>query len=284
MGLLRVSCLLPYPVLVRLGRSLGQLALPLARQRAGIARTNIARCLPESNEAEREQILRKNFVSLGISLFEVPLAWWARGQRLEKLAEIEGLENLRDAAAAGKGVLLLSAHFTCLEIGGRLLARQFPFHALYRPSANPVVDYLMAKGRLRTCEKIIPRDAPKEIIRSLRGGNAVWYAPDQNTQRKKAVFAKFFGHAASTTPATHKLAALTGARVVPFKVVRKTDNSGYKLTLEPALDDFPTDDVQADTQRINDIIERWVREAPDQYLWIHRRFRTRPNREDPPFY
>lgn len=284
MGLLRAVCLLPYPVLLRIGRVLGRLGMPLATQRVHIARTNIARCFPDLDEEQRERLLRANFAALGVSMLEVPLAWWARSERIDRLADIEGLENLRAAADAGKGVLLLSAHFTCLEISGRLLARHFPFYAMYRPSANPVVDYLMANGRLRTCEKIIPRDAPKEVIRSLRGGHTVWYAPDQNTQRKKSVFVKFFGHLASTTPATARLASLTGARVVPFKAVRKADGSGYRLTLEPALDAFPSDDPEADTQRINDIIERWVREHPDQYLWIHRRFRTRPKRDDPPFY
>jgi KDO2-lipid IV(A) lauroyltransferase len=283
-AILRALSLLPYPWLLRLGRGLGRLLLPIAGQRARIARRNLERCFPETDQVQREQLLKRHFESIGISALEIPLAWWAPAERIAPLADIEGLENLRAAADAGKGVLLLSAHFTCLEIGGRLLARHFPFHAMYRPASDPVVDYLMANGRRRTCETIIPRDAPKTMIRSLRGGHAVWYAPDQNTQRKKSVFVRFFGHQASTTPATAKLATLTGARVVPFKAVRKRDGSGYRLVLEPALEDFPSGDVERDTQRINDIIERWVREDPDQYLWIHRRFRTRPNADDPPFY
>ena len=142
----------------------------------------------------------------------------------------------------------------------------------------------MARSRALECGEVFPRDDIRRLLRRLRAGHVVWYAPDQNTQRKKAVFVRFFGHLAATTPATHKLAKMTGARVVPFKSVRKADGSGYRLELEPALEDFPSEDIEADTQRINDIIERWVREDPDQYLWIHRRFRTRPDRNDPRIY
>jgi KDO2-lipid IV(A) lauroyltransferase len=155
---------------------------------------------------------------------------------------------------------------------------------MYRPAKNPVVCQLMEKGRKRRCREVIPRDDVKRVVRSLRAGNAVWYAPDQNVGRGRAVFVDFFGHKAATTPASSRLAAMTGAKVVPFKVVRKADGSGYLLTLEPALEGFPTDDQEADTRRINALIERWVREYPEQYLWIHQRFRTRPNKSDPSFY
>jgi KDO2-lipid IV(A) lauroyltransferase len=218
-----------------------------------------------------------------MAAFEIPLAWWGSERRLERLAEIDGLENLQSAADEGKGVLLLSAHFSCLDIGGRFLLPHASFDAMYRPSNSPVVEHVMSRSRARHCEEIIQRDAIKKLLRRLRGGHAIWYAPDQNTQRKKAVFVKFFGHLASTTPATHKLAQMTGARVVPFQTIRKP-GGGYLLTLEPALENFPTEDVEGDTQRVNDIIERWAREHPEQYLWIHRRFRTRPDPSDPKIY
>jgi KDO2-lipid IV(A) lauroyltransferase len=283
-GLSRALIVLPQPMLMGLGRMLGGLALHLARQRAGIARRNIELCFPELDPAERERLLKAHFASLGRAAFEIPLAWWGSDRRLDGLGEVIGMENLQAAADEGKGVLLLSAHFSCLDIGGRFLSQRFRFDAMYRPSNSPVVEHVMARSRARYCGTIIPRDAIKKLLRSLRAGHAVWYAPDQNTQRRKSVFVRFFGHLASTTPATHKLAQMTGARVVPFQTVRKADGSGYRLTLEPALEDFPSEDVEADTQRINDIIERWVREDPDQYLWIHRRFRTRPDRTDPRIY
>ena len=283
-GVLRLITLLPYPVLRRVGASAGGLFRRLARERVRIARRNLELCFPELDDSARADLLERHCRSLGIGLFEIPLAWWAARRRLAPLGDIEGLENLQRAADERKGVLLLSAHFTCLEIGGRILSQHFPFHAMYRQNENPVVERVVAGARRASCAGIIPRDGVKQLLRMLRAGQAIWYAPDQNTQRKKAEFVHFFGHLAATTPATHKLARLTGARVVPFMSVRKPDGSGYRLVLEPVLEDFPTDDVAADTQRINDIIERWVREYPDQYLWIHRRFRTRPRPDDPAMY
>jgi KDO2-lipid IV(A) lauroyltransferase len=283
-GLLRALIILPHPMLMGLGRMLGGLALHLARQRAGTARRNIELCFPELDPVERERLVKAHFASLGMTLFEVALAWWGSDRRLNGLAQVSGMENLQAAADEGKGVLLLSAHFSCLDIGGRFLTQRFGLDAMYRPSNSPVVEHFMSRSRAHYCGTIIQRDEIKKLLRSLRAGHAIWYAPDQNTQRKKAVFVEFFGHMAATTPATHKLAQMTGAKVVPFQTVRKADGSGYRLTLEPALENFPTEDVEADTQRINDLIERWVREDPEQYLWIHRRFRTRPERTDPRVY
>jgi len=283
-AVLRLVIFLPYPWLLRLGSGLGRLALPLARRRAAVARRNLELCLPELDTAARDRLLREHFAALGIAVIEFGLAWWGSERQLAGLAELQGLENLETAARAGKGVLMLSHHVTCLELGGRLLARRFPFAAMYRPARNPVVQHLMARARTRVCTQAIRRDEVKQVIRSLRGGNAVWYAPDQNIGRSKAVFVDFFGHKAATTPASSRLAAMTGAKVVPFRVVRKADGSGYLLTLEPPLEGFPTDDQEADTRRINALIERWVRDYPEQYLWIHQRFRTRPQKSDPAMY
>ena len=283
-GLLRVAVLLPYPALMRCGRLLGRLSLPIAKKRAAIARRNLGLCFPELDAGARENMLRAHFESLGIALLEFGLAWWGSDRKLQGLAEVEGLDHLEAAASAGKGVLLLSAHFTCLEMGGRLLAPHFRIVPMYRPSSDPLVRHLMDTARRRVCSEIIPRDAVKQLIRSLRAGNVVWYAPDQNTGRRKGVFVDFFKHKACTTPASARLSTISGAPVVPFMAVRKPDDSGYLLRLEPSLVDFPSGDLEADTQLTNDIIERWIRQYPEQYLWIHRRFRTRPNRSDPGIY
>lgn len=283
-GLLRLLAFLPYPALRGIGIGLGRVMRGFGRSRARFARRNLELCFPALDPAARERLLIQHFDSLGQALVEMPLAWWGSRGQMTRLGDIEGLDHLQAAAAEGKGVLLLSGHFTCLEIAGRILMDHHLYHPMYRRMNNPVVEYMVSRKRSTYGVTTIPRDDVKRVIRTLRAGETIWYAPDQNIQRKKAVFVPFFGHLAATTPATHKLARMTGARVVPFMAVRKRDGSGYRLVVEPALEDFPTADAEADTQRINAIIERWVRAYPEQYLWIHRRFKTRPSRDDPKLY
>jgi KDO2-lipid IV(A) lauroyltransferase len=281
---LRLSVFLPFGWQQALGRTMGRLAMRFATKRRRIAETNLRLCFPEWDDAKRQAVLQEHFESLGAAVFEMPLSWWGSARRLRGLAHVQGLEHLQQALEHGRGVILLSAHFTSLEIGGRLLSLYAPFHPMYRSHDNPVIEYVMAGNRRKHCEKAIPRDSVREMIRSLKGNHAIWYAPDQNTQRKASVFVGFFGQMASTNSGTARLARLTGALVIPFHAVRREQGDGYDLALEPPLEDFPVGDLEADTQRINDLIEGWVRRSPAHYLWIHRRFRTRPNRDDPPLY
>lgn len=283
-GILRATIWLPYRWQLALGRGLGRLLMPILASRRRIAQRNLELCFPEQSEAERADLLRRHFESAGIALFEIPLSWWAPAWRFDGLDHIQGLEHLQQAHQQGKGVILLSCHFTVLEISNRLLLRHARFHAMYRKHKHPVIEWVTAGSRERHCERAIPRHAVREMIRSLRGNHAVWYAPDQNTSRKEGVFADFFGIPACTNSGTARLAKLTGAPVVPFYVARRDDGSGYDLIVEPPLEDYPSGDLVADTQRINDVIERWVRRNPAQYLWLHRRFRSRPNPDDPPIY
>ncbi len=276
--------MLPFPWTMALGRTVGRLGFRFAQKRRRIADINLQLCFPEWDESKRQQVLREHFEALGMGLLEIPIGWWTPSRQLQRLAHIEGLDHLQQALQAGKGAILLSAHFTSLELGGRLLSLYAPFHAMYRRHDNPVVERIMAGSRTHRLEKAIPRDDVRGMIRSLKGNHAVWYAPDQNSQRKAAVFVNFFGQVTSTNTATARLAKLTGAAVVPYYVVRREDGSGYNVILEPALSDYPSGDLEADTQRVNDIIEGWVRKNPAQYLWIHRRFRTRPARSDPTPY
>ncbi len=284
LGLYRAIVLLPHPVLMAMGRRLGRFAMVILRSRVSIARKNIDACFPEISEMERRILLKAHFESLGMGLLEAGMAWWWGRQKLLRLAEIQGIHHLEQAAAKGKGVLLFGAHFTSMEIGGSILAYRYPLDVMYRHSNNPVVEYVMTKARRRICRRLIKRAEVKELLRSLKQGHVVWYAPDQNTQRKKAIFADFFGNKAATTPATARLAQITGAAVVPFRTVRASGRTGYRLEIEAELTDFPCGDLVRDTQRTNGIIERWVSDCPEQYLWIHRRFRTRPDPKDPSFY
>lgn len=283
-GLMRLAVFLPFSWLMALGTAIGWLAYPLLRQRRRIAAINLSICFPGLSERQRRALVRAHFVSLGRGLLEVPLAWWAPDTRLQPLCRVEGIEHLEQARASGKGVILLSAHFTSLELTARLLFPRIPFLPVYRPHDDPVQEHVIAGSRAYWTGEAISRERPKEILRALRKGEVVWYAPDQNSGRKSAVFVPFCGELASTSIGTSKLAGITGAAVVPFKAVRRADASGYQLTIEPPLENFPSGDAEADATRINAVIERWVREAPEQYLWIHRRFRTRPQRGQPSPY
>lgn len=278
--MLRLAALLPYRLQLVLGAALGKLMYLAIPRRRHIAETNIRLCFPGLNEAEQKELVKKSFRSSGIFLFEIGSAWWASDKNLRPLCHIEGREHLEAAKQQGKGVILLSAHFTCLEIGGRLLSMQTPdYYAMYKYHRNPLVHYMMEYNRERGILGAIERSDIRTLIRTLKAGNVCWYALDQDFGFINAVFAPFFGIQAATLTATSRIAKITGALVVPFFVRRLDDGSGYQLTFLPALENFPSGDDLADATRTNALIEAEVRKAPEQYLWAHRRFKSRPEGE-----
>ncbi len=276
LGLLRCMVWLPYRAQLASGRLLGAVAWLLARRRRRIAAVNISLCFPELAAAAQRQLLRAHFAALGIGVIEIAMSWWESPRRLQRLVRLEGLEHLQRALAAGHGVILLSAHFTTLEIGGRLLALTTPFHVMYREHKNPVIERVMRNARIRNYDRAIPRHDLRALLRSLQDNMPVWYAPDQDHGVNHSLFVPFFGIPAATITATSRLARTSGAAVVPFIPTRLADGSGYRLTLYPALDDFPGASPEADIRRINALLEARIREQPAQYLWVHRRFKTRP--------
>lgn len=259
---------------------LGNALRMLLKRRRTIAWTNLRLCFPELSDAERLALLKEHFESLGMGAVETAMCWWTPAERLHRLAHVDGLENLHRALEDGKGVILLSAHFTTTEIGARLLHLYIPFHASYRRHNNPLFETVMRRAREAHCQTAIPRGDIRAFLRSLKRNVPVWYAPDQNAGRRHdIVFAPFFGIPAATITATSRLARMSGAAVVPYFPQRLAGGKGYKIAVLPALDDFPGSDMQRDTRRINQIIEDAVQRAPAQYLWVHRRFKTRPEGE-----
>lgn len=281
LGLMRMLVLLPFRMQLALGRLLGRLVLHVLPRRRHIAETNLALCFPEKSVDERQALLRAHFESLGQGVFETAFTWWAPDRRLKGLTIIEGLEHIADARAARHGVILLSAHFTTLEIGCRLLLQHEPFHPMYRTHENPLFERVMRGSRQRLSENPIRRDDVRGLLRSLREGHAVWYAPDQAYRGKNAADVPFFGVPAATNLSTSRLAQASSAPVLPFFSVRTADGR-YRLIVKAALSDFPGDSASEDATRINALIEETVREAPEQYLWVHRRFKAvRPGDRDP---
>jgi len=262
---------------------LGPLTYYLMGSRRKVAQRNIERCLPELNAAEREQVLKGCFRSLARMLVETAWCWSGSLEKLATRTRVEGLENLQDAEELGAGVLVLTFHTTCLEMGGFILCNNTRTSGIYRPTKNPVIEWYQNRGRLRLTEHLVKKDNPRKAIRILKKGGVVWYAPDQDFGADQTAFAPFFGIQTSTLLATRRFPALTGCAVVPMFPRYEEDSKTYVMTVFPALEDFPTDDVLADLTRVNAIMEEQARKVPMQYWWIHRRFKTRPPGE-PPFY
>ena len=275
MGLAR----LPWPVQRRLGAIVGWLALRLSRSRREAARSNLALCLPELSEAQRETLLRENFRDVGIGLFEFARAWWGDAEPMRGTAAIEGLDILQRLQAEGRGVLLVSGHFMTLEMCGRLVCDPVPLAGMYRRHRSPVMEGAVLRGRLRYARAMFGNGDTRAAIRHLKRGGLLWYAPDQDMRGKDTVFAPFFGIPAATITATHQFARMTGCAVVPFFHRREDDR--YVLRIGEPLAPFPTDDAVIDTTAVNAAIEAMVRAAPSQYLWLHRRFKRQPEGAPP---
>ncbi|HEY0633875.1 MAG TPA: LpxL/LpxP family Kdo(2)-lipid IV(A) lauroyl/palmitoleoyl acyltransferase [Gammaproteobacteria bacterium] len=277
LALLRLLSLLPYPVLLWLGRAIGGLIYHLAAKRRHVAEVNIIHCFPHLNPAEQQRLVRESFDSSAIALFEGGMSWWGSTQRLRQLQRIEGIEHLQQALALGKGAILLGGHYTTLEISGRLLAfhtdRIYP---IYKPARNALFDAVMVSARQRLFDGLLDNSDMRAILRTLKQGNIIWYAPDQDFGMERSVFAPFFGVQTATLTTTARLAKLSGAPLLPFYSQRLPGTQGYLLRILPPLTDFPSGDDVRDATRVNQVIEAGVNFAPGQYLWVHRRFKSRP--------
>ncbi len=275
LGAMCLSARLAWPLQRALGRGIGRALQTLVPDRREAARTNLALCLPELDENAREALLRRSFEDLGVGMFEFARAWWGSIAPMRREATIEGVDKLLALQAQGRGVLLISGHFMTLETCGRLLCDHVALSGMYRRHRNPVFEWAVKRGRLRYASAMYTNDELRPVVRLLKRGGCLWYAPDQDMRGKDTVFAPFFGIPASTITATHQLARLTGCAVVPF--FHRREGGRYILRVGDPLPDFPTADAVADSARVNAAIERMVREAPSQYLWIHRRFKRQPD-------
>jgi len=247
----------------------------LATRRRSIAQININISHPSLSAQEKSQLIKRHFQSLGVGLIEIAIGWWGSNKFISSLGEIHGIENLDAAIAANKGVILLSAHFTTLEISGHILGLKRPLTVLYRRHEDTIIENLFRSGRQRHAKKTIHRDDIKSMVRALKNNEIVWFAFDQNYGHKGSVFSDFFGIPAATNTATSRLAKITGCKVVPFFGCR-TSSGKYAIVIQPALKDFPSGNTQQDTDRLNGIIESAVKKCPEQYLWIHRRYKDQP--------
>jgi len=277
LGLLRLICWLPHRIALGVGRFIGRIGARIAGKRRAIVRRNLELCFPDMPDEERDAMVWRHFEALGMSLVEMGLGRWASDEYLSSMTDIVGVEHLQKALEGGKGVILLSAHFTTLELSGRVLKMNAPpYDAVYRKNRSPFLTEILITGRERSVDNTIEKRDIKGMVRSLRSGRSVWYAADQSYNRKGAEVIPFFGVPSVHTTATSTLARLGKASVVPFFPQRLPDGR-YLLRLLPPLTDFPSGDVVKDTQQYVRVLEDHIRRCPEQYLWIHRKFKDLPD-------
>ena len=239
-------------------------------------RRNIELCFPELSIAERDALAKRHFLALGMSVIEMGMGRWTSDRAIDSLCDIENLEYVAEPQAQGQGVILLGAHFTTLEVSGRAIRNAgIEFDAVFRRNRSEFITEFLRTGRERSAAAVIEKRDIKTMVRRLRGGATVWYAPDQSFKRKGAEVVPFFGVPTMHITATSTLARLGKAIVVPFFSARKADGR-YLLRFLPPFDDFPTDDPVADLARYMDVLEPFIREYPEQYFWIHRKFKDLP--------
>ena len=275
---MRVVSLLPLRVIELCGSLFGKLLYVALPDRRKIADINLRIAFPQASDSEIKRLQKLCFENIGIAAFELALTWW-HDKRLLKLCEVEGLENISNIQADGRGVIILTAHFTCLEIGGPVLNHYVPFQVMYKRAHNDLFDIFMRRHRARLYKAIVDYHKPMAMIKGLKKGNAAWYAPDQDFRGKDMVFIPFFGVQASALTAPARFADMTNAAVVPYYITRKPKGQGYKLSILPALENFPSGNIEEDALVINQTLEHLILQNPEQYLWVHKRYKNRPKGE-----
>lgn len=277
LGLLWLLHWLPLPLLRACGWLLGHLLYLFGSERRAVALTNLRLCFPELPEGARKRLARRHFIAFARAFLDRTLLWWAPRARLASLIRLTGAEHLQ--RGDGRPTILLAPHFVGLDAGGTLMTMQTTLVSVYSAQKNPVFDAVLLGGRLRFNAPILlsRQDGMRRAVKAMKDGYPFYYLPDMDFGPRDAIFAPFFGVPAATITGVSRLARLTGARVVPC--IARMVADGYEVELQPPWADYPGASVEADTRRMNEYIEAQVRGMPEQYFWLHKRFKTRPTGE-----
>ena len=275
--LMRLSVFLPFSTQVFLGKIIGKFLYPIMPELRKVAYTNISNCFPEKRQSQVTTMIKRNFEALGISFFETANAYYASDNKIKKVLTIENEYFFTDALKKEGGIILLCSHFMPLMLGSRALLIKHKIANVYRPQNNKLFDQIMVNGYQKNGAVMIKNTDTRSIVKALSNSLPIWYAPDQDLGINNSIFAPLFGIQAATASATARLAKNNNTQVIPYSFIR-TDQ-GYKMTFQEPLDNYPSGDPLNDAKRTNQILEKQILKNPEQYLWIHRRFKTRPEGE-----
>lgn len=268
---------LPYPLLHWLGRWIGRSSMRFLKRRVSITHRNLQLCFPDMDEEKRARKVVGNFESLGMGLMETGMAWFWSDKRVKRWFKANGIHYLKMAQQQQQGVLAIGVHFMSLELGGRAMGLCQPMIAMYRPHNNKAMEWAQTKGRMRSNKTMLNRKDLRSMVRALKRGEAVWFAPDQDYGPRGSVFAPLFAvEQAATTSGTFMLARMAKPAIHPVVLTRREKGRGYDLLIQPALEDYPLTDELAAAAYMNKVVEKEIMRAPEQYMWLHRRFKTRP--------
>ena len=276
---------LPAPVLAMLGRGLGLLVYSIASRRRKIAAINLAWCFPELDEFARKDLLKANFLTLGRSILDRGILWWGTQERINRLIKVVGEEKIHTLQKAGRPIILLVPHFFGLDAGAMAMAMRFDLVTIYAPQRNTVFEKVFYKGRRRFGNQLMltRQDGARTTVKAMKSGRPFYYLPDLNYRRRDSIFVPFFGIQTATISGLSRLSKAAGAVVVPCVTRMLPGGEGYRVEISDPWTEFPTENVEADTARMNVWIEASIRTMPEQYFWLHRRFKTRPIGESKPY-
>ena len=279
LGFMHLAAKLPKPWQFMLGRGLGRVLRLVKKRQERVARRNIELCFRNLGAAEQRELLDRHFEAVGMSFIEMAIGWFTPIDRLLERVSIHGREHLEQALEGGRGALLVGGHFTALEIGYAVLEALTPrAGCMYRPQRNAMMDVMIRRGRHRFAKQQISRDNVRALLRTLRDGYAVGYLPDQTYLGNQSELIPFFGEPAVTNTATSKLVAISGCTMLPY-FFRRLPSGDYRVDIGPPLAGFPSESPRHDAERLFGLLEDYIRLAPEQYLWLYKKFKGRP----PPF-
>ena len=276
--LMRVGVFIPFRLQVFIGKMIGKLIYPIMSEFRKIAYSNISNCFPDKKQPQVKLLVKQHFEAIGISLFETANAYYASDKKIKKMLTINNEQHFTESIKKEGGIILLCSHFMPLMLGSRALLIKHTIANIYRPQNNQLFDQVMVKGYVKNGAIMIKSTDTRSIMKAINNSLPIWYSPDQDLGRNNSVFAPLFGIQTATASATSRLAKNNNTRVIPYSFIRT--KHGYEMSFDKPLKNYPSGDAIKDASKTNQILEKQILKNPEQYLWIHRRFKTRPEGEE----